>query len=432
MNEYFENIKNDSGTLLNFFNIMPKGAEIHHHALGALDVEDILEYAVENNLWIDLNNGQLYKDSFLGREQAKIVSQSEDLRNFCFSQWSTSAFIGSKKDAAAHFFNIFQKILPVFRNNETYWLEKICKKASNEGLLYIETLIEHPDSSEVVWGWALDYEGNLENDEDFEKFYHFIKRKGLEEVLNQLFTTVETWKKINQHGIELLFQLYTVRNLDIRQVFAQMILSYEAAYHSEHIVGVNLVAPEFHENTLKFYSIQMKMCRWLNSIFKGVNLALHAGELTDELVSEKYLKFHIQEALFTASAKRIGHGVDLLYETHRNGILDFMQEKDIAIEILSDSNDFILGVRGISHPFEIYHKMSVPIVLSTDDPGILQCTLAEQYYKIASENNYLRYEHFRQFSVNSLKYSFLPTSKKEVLLTKLENQLSKFENNYTY
>ena len=46
MNHYFQSIRNNTEELLNFFKKMPKGADIHHHALGALRPADILKKAV--------------------------------------------------------------------------------------------------------------------------------------------------------------------------------------------------------------------------------------------------------------------------------------------------------------------------------------------------------------------------------------------------
>ncbi|SHM37699.1 hypothetical protein [Ruminococcus flavefaciens] len=56
-----------------------------------------------------------------------------------------------------------------------------------------------------------------------------------------------------------------------------------------------------------------------------------------------------------------------------------MKENNIPIEINLTSNEFILGVKGDSHPFTIYKESGVPIIISTDDPGILRTSITEEY-----------------------------------------------------
>ena len=61
MNDYYNKIRNNPEALLHFFEQMPKGGDIHHHALGALWAEDIMKYAAEQDFWIDSESGQLFK-----------------------------------------------------------------------------------------------------------------------------------------------------------------------------------------------------------------------------------------------------------------------------------------------------------------------------------------------------------------------------------
>jgi adenosine deaminase/adenosine deaminase CECR1 len=69
----------------------------------------------------------------------------------------------------------------------------------------------------------------------------------------------------------------------------------------------------------------------------------------------------------------------------------------------------------------------VPFVLSTDDAGILRTNLTQQYVIAALRYPELKYEDFRKFALNSIKFSFLPSAKKSELEKKLEEQLDVFE-----
>ena len=83
--------------------------------------------------------------------------------------------------------------------------------------------------------------------------------------------------------------------------------------------------------------------------------------------------------VFTANAKRIGHGVDIAFEEQSILLLNEMKRRRIAVEINLSSNEFILGVKDDAHPFMLYRQAGVPTVLSTDDPSILRTSLTQQY-----------------------------------------------------
>ena len=49
------------------------------------------------------------------------------------------------------------------------------------------------------------------------------------------------------------------------------------------------------------------------------------------------------------------------------------------------SNMVILGVTGKDHPFPVYFDHGVPIVLASDDAGVLRTDLSEQFVIIARD-----------------------------------------------
>jgi adenosine deaminase len=430
MNHYFQSIRNNPEELLNFFKKMPKGADIHHHTLGALRPADILKKAVELGYWIDTNEGWIYSNEQASTIPAAQFQLDPKAEQFCKDEWTVCGFDG-EGDAGKYFFDVFFKISPVFIGHEPFWLNKILEEAASESLLYIETLIECTTVSNKIYEIADKYDGILNENSsevDFKSFLEYISLNGLDELKKEALALCDSWiDSVSDQSTHLKFQLYTVRNQPPNAVLGQLILSYAAAAESDNIVGVNLVAPEYDELSLRYYSMQMRACRWLSKLFPNVNLALHAGELSEKLVREEDLKFHIFEAISIAGAKRVGHGVDLMSESNRNYIFDMMSEKPVTIEILPESNHFILGVFGDEHPFESYHRSKVPIVVASDDPGVLNSSLAAQYKKLAIDFQYLCYDDFKEFAFNSIRYSFLEKEIKEQFLLKLESQFVEFE-----
>jgi adenosine deaminase len=145
------------------------------------------------------------------------------------------------------------------------------------------------------------------------------------------------------------------------------------------VVGINLVPPEDDRVTLADYSKQMASVAFAGAEVPGVAATLHAGELTMGLVPPEDLRFHIREAVLTADARRIGHGVDILYEDDPYGLMAEMAARGILVEILLTSNDVILGVVGADHPFETYRARGVPVALATDDEGVSRIDLTHAF-----------------------------------------------------
>lgn len=53
-NSYFEKIRNNEAALTAFFSQMPKGGDLHHHYSGSVYAEPILEYAITENFYLNI------------------------------------------------------------------------------------------------------------------------------------------------------------------------------------------------------------------------------------------------------------------------------------------------------------------------------------------------------------------------------------------
>ena len=156
-------------------------------------------------------------------------------------------------------------------------------------------------------------------------------------------------------------------------------------------------------------------------------ISLHAGELAPGFVKPEDLKNHISEAVFIAHPNRIGHGVDIANETNNQATMAYMSKNKIAVEINLVSNEFILNVKGDAHPILLYKKHNVPIVISTDDAGILRTDLTTQFVLLAKRYPTLCYSYIKQFIRNSIQYSFIDIAVKRSLMHKLNESFEVFE-----
>jgi adenosine deaminase len=172
----------------------------------------------------------------------------------------------------------------------------------------------------------------------------------------------------------------------------------------------------------------MLMFKYCHSRYPSVKYTLHAGELTLGLVQPEELTWHISAAVYTAGANRIGHGVDMPYEANCYDLMRYMSKNKIPVEINLVSNEFILKVKDDRHPITLYKEFGVPIVISTDDPGILRTNMTEQYVLLAKRYKTITYADIKQFVYNSITYSFIKEDAvKNQLLKDLDTRFKVFE-----
>ena len=149
------------------------------------------------------------------------------------------------------------------------------------------------------------------------------------------------------------------------------------------------------------------------------------GELTLGMVRPKDLLFHIREAREIADAQRIGHGVDISYETSSIELLEDLKENSV-IEINLTSNSFILGVEKNKHPYLIYSKYNVPMVIATDDSGVSRNNLTNEFLLLSTRYK-PSYKRLKQYIYNSIQYSFLPEHQKTIIAKRIDNSFLLFE-----
>jgi len=109
-----------------------------------------------------------------------------------------------------------------------------------------------------------------------------------------------------------------------------------------------------------------------------------------------------------------------------------MAKNNIPIEINLTSNEFILKVKENRHPFTLYKEFNVPIVISTDDAGILRTNMTEQYVLLAKRYPDVSYATIKQYVYNSINYSFIQDAAvKKQLLKDLDARFKTFEDKFS-
>ena len=206
--------------------------------------------------------------------------------------------------------------------------------------------------------------------------------------------------------IQIRYLYQVLRGMPKEIVFAQTVLAFETANADPRFVGLNFVMPEDGRISMNDYALQMHMLDALHTLYPKIQISLHAGELAPGMVPYEGLCCHIRLAVEQGHAERIGHGVDVMYETRPHELLKEMAAKHVMVEINLTSNDVILGVYGDEHPFPIYHQFHVPVALSTDDEGVSRINLTHEFVRAVDTYN-LNYADLKELVRTSLEHSFL-------------------------
>jgi adenosine deaminase len=458
---YFEQIRQDENRLRQFFAEMPKGGDLHNHMTGSVYAETYFDLATQDSLWVDMADGHLYmpKDSAKGKEMVRLTPNMPNLHNIrmmLIDKWSIRNFDPGKFSLGAdeYFFGTFGLFNAVAGRHNVELMRELRKRADREKVQYLEVMLTSPGINRALIdnlcgsGFFNKYNEQLENairrePEKTEKilsgiFKEWNNASGMNSWVNKYVAYIDSIDRESTlpsgyaNAPVCFYQGYASRNSDPLVVFAQLYVSFKGCLQKgSKLVGVNIVSAENGETSMEDYTAHMKMFRYLNKVLGGkVNTSLHAGELTLGLVKPENMNSHIREAVFVAGAKRIGHGVDVAFESNSTSLLDEMRKRQVVIEINLTSNEFILGVKNDAHPFMLYRQAGVPIVISTDDPGILRTNLTQQYVLLTLRYG-IGYYEIKQLVRNSIRFGFMPDVQKRMLLDKLENSFATFEQNWS-
>ncbi len=421
---------------------MPKGGDLHNHLSGAVYAESYLQFAIHDGLCIDrkalafvaapcdeahdsvpaetaLTNPFLYR----------VLIDALSMRDF--HPYSQPGISESGED---HFFATFGRFGLVSRTHTGEMLAEVASRAGRQNESYLELTLGLDRTSAQLGskvGWT----------DDFDQMRQKLTAEGIGEVVGEVrkkLDEVEAEKnrllscEDAAHAdpgckvtIRYIYEVY--RGTPKEQVFPEIMSGFALAKADHRYVAVNPVMPEDGYTSMHDYDLHMRMLDYFHKLYPDVHLTEHAGELAAGLVPPAGLRSHIRDAVESGHAQRIGHGVDVMEEDRPIELLQEMARRKIAVEICLTSNDLILGVKGDRHPFPVYLKYGVPVVIATDDEGVSRSDMTHEYLR-AVQNYALAYADLKKIVRDSLQYSFAEPAVKKNLLSDLETRFSRFEN----
>ena len=425
--QQMERLRANPPALHAFLLRMPKGGDLHMHLSGAVYAETFIQDAAEDHLCVDpvklvlLPNRGLTKSlppqpvCVEGTVPAASALTNQKLYDALVDSFSMRAFVPSAgTNGHDQFFATFPRFGGINKAHLGEWVDEVAARAAAQNEQYLE-LMHTPDFTVAArlaaqHPWTGDPAG----------LRTALLAAGLRDNIatdRAELDAMDAGRKQREHcgtpeaatacAVQVRYLYQVLRSNEPARVFAQTLLGFELASVDPRVVGINFVQPEDAYLAMSQYRTQMAMLHYLRSVYPKVHLSLHAGELSPGMVPPDGLRFHIREAVEEAGAERIGHGVDVLYETDATGLLQTMAHRHVMVEVNLTSNDVILGIRGKDHSLGSYLAAGVPVALSTDDEGVSRIDLSHEYERAVLEQG-LTYGQLKASARTSLEHAFLP------------------------
>jgi len=419
--DWFDDIKT-SGNAQDLYRVlydMPKGGDLHNHLSGAVFSEWWYELALAESARgytyytkVRIENCRDYGGNEYGRDPYYLMFrnimaiQYDDLRDCEKSEfklladldgdekaaWMDSVRLDKPYEGREEFFQTHWQRLGALLVNPWIQAEILYKNMQafgDEGVIYIEF--------QTAGGGGRNPDGSyISPDEEAEILRERLAQKD----------AIDT-------GVTVRFQLAALRFLPNAE--EQLRDIYRFVYENSDLwVAVNLVGREDNDkgHPRRFLSTM----RDLRRQYPGVKLSIHAGEV-DEPNS------HISETLLLG-ADRIGHGLNLISD---DDTMRLMRHGPYLVEINLISN-LMLGYFNdyAQHPFPEYLRTGIPVALSTDDRGMWDSTITDEFFVAVTEFN-LSWDEIKLLSRNSLSHAFVEPALKQELLDKYDQRIRRFE-----
>lgn len=417
---WFEELKQTATPqqLYTFLYALPKGGDLHNHLQGAILSEWMWDSALAQEQWgytyyakVRINNCREYGTNEFGLKPYLLLfvnlrktsyeklsdcekgeyKRLQDLDAREKSAWLNSMRLDQPFEGRDEFFNAhWTRIAELLAS--PYLVADILYKNmeafGKEGMVYLET--------------QLPIDG-------------YVKPDGalfsLDEVAN-IFRARLAAKDAVATGVTVRFQNALLRFAPNAEDRLRELYAINDKYRDLY-VGINMVGREDND---KGYPLRfLPVLRELRHKYPDINLSIHAGEVDEP-------NFHIRDTLLLG-AKRIGHGVNLITD---GDTMVLMRNGPYMVEINLISNLLLEYVQKYSqHPFPEYLRLGVPVALSTDDRGMWDSNLSDEYFVAVKEFN-LSWEELVQLGRNSLRYSFLDEPTKQKLLAAYEKRVQGF------
>ena len=354
----------DPVALAAFMTAMPKGGDLHNHLSGAVYAETALGWSRDDG-WC-INSSSYTATASCSASTQPTPAPGVPFFDSIVEAWSMQNYTGT--NGHDHFFSVFGKFGTLVGDHRDDTLGDIVTRAAGENQLYIETMFNLaknvgnlPSGTITAANLEATYDAVLANASFPTALANDIN------TVNNAYASYRTALQCDSQfappgcDVEVRFIAQIARTGSNANIFGQLIGAFEMAKQTNKIVAANLSSPEDDTASLTNYELHMAMLDFLHTKYAGVSplhVTLHAGELVPQSLPSGHTNdntFHVHDAVITAHAERIGHGVDIASETDYQTLLQTMHDQNVLVEVCLSSNTQILGVSGAAHPLGDVH-----------------------------------------------------------------------------
>lgn len=405
--------------LYRFLYAMPKGGDLHNHLSGSVLDDWTYQLALDQARHgytfytrVRINNCRPYGGDAFGRDpylllfvtlQQSSYERLDDCEKSEFKPlaeldtgekraWLNSMVLDKSHEGRDEFFQTHWQRMGDLYANPFYAADALVlnmQAFGREGLRYLESMIG-------VLGFKR-ADGSLYPPDEVADIY----RRRLQEP-----DAIAT-------GVTVRLQVAVLRFAPAAEDMLRTLYAF-VARNRDLWVGVNFVGREDNDkgHPLRF----LQTLRELRREYHGVRLSIHAGEVDEP-------NHHVRDTLLLG-ADRIGHGVNLITD---DDSMRLMRHGPYLVEINLVSNLLLEYVSDYSeHPFPEYLRTGIPVALSTDDRGMWDSNLTDEFFVAVREYN-LSWPELVTLSRNSLQYAFVEDAVKAQLLGDFAIRIGDFE-----
>jgi adenosine deaminase CECR1 len=411
----FERIKREAtpAQLYAFLYAMPKGGDLHHHGTLAAFPEEWLAAATDpavtqGNTFFTRIRFNACPDSpepflryqtiarYAYRRLSMCVQeeygQLDQLSAERRTEWLNAMRLDKPGEGRDEFFEqVVNRLFGLIRdpNVLSEVMARYIKRYGREGIRYLETQVG------LIPG--ADQEGNP------------YPPDRIGEVMRKMLDRPD----VKASGVTVRFQITVIR---FRPDAEQRIEETYAFLNKNRdlFVGINLAGREDNDkgHPLRFLETFRKMRRR----YSGIHMSIHAGEVDAPGTQ-------VRDTLLIG-AERIGHGLNLITDPDT---LVRMRDQKQLVEINLISNRVLEYFPDLNlHPFPEYLRTGVPVCLNTDDPGVWDSNLTDEYFTAVKLYD-LTWPEIRRMGRDSLRYSFASDETKRLMLANFKIAMGNFE-----
>ncbi len=382
-----------TGRLVRFCREFPKGGMLHNHPNGSLDRETV-------HLLLNRFNPVIKPAKIIRALSSPPQKMYPGELDFLQSYHGKVAFLDLNEDDRRKFENLF--FLPsgnhdFDRFDSIFYLVRLLRKGSKphfESILYDRFLSRAADH-------------NL-------SLVEFTRAVKGPEILRQMDDIAV--KALEDHGIVMRINASFNRSRDSELNLARL-EKLQSLGSSTVLAGIDLLGDEKDFPAFEAgYRIYGRMLAIEATGTHGkLHRTIHAAGLGEPR--------NIRDAMLIG-AERIGHGCGLMDDPV---VLEYASRRELPVEVNLVSNVRLKYVKDFeSHPFLKLLRMGLKVSLSTDDEGILETDISNEYQMAITHSN-MTWHEMKRLALNSVETAFVDSEVREKLLKKLEDELRSFE-----